>query len=104
MIINYCKEGISVSDFEDIEGLIIRGHLRNETINVSNQSVVDMARVLFVEGKITDLKIQFNGENIGITEDGMFEKWPKGFCDLCEKLAQRLLRWQADRYRKSLFN
>ena len=99
MIVNYCAEGIAVSDFEDIEKMI----LKNCNIVTSSQSIVEMARILFLEGKIDSLQVQFNGVNISIKENGMFEYWPEGFCDLSEKLAQRLLKIMAQKYEEQTY-
>jgi hypothetical protein len=92
MIVNYYPEGIAVSDFEDIEKLIMEHYWSNHNVNTSSQLVVEMARILFLEGKIDSLQIQFNGQVIKIKDNGMFESWPEGFCDLNEKLARRLLK------------
>jgi hypothetical protein len=100
MIINYCPEGKAMSDFEDIERFIIESYLNNQEISTSSQSVVEMGRILYMEGKIDSLQAKFNGQTIGIRDDGMFECWPYGFCDLAEMNAQRLILLMANRYEK----
>jgi len=101
MIIDYCKEGMAVSDFEDIEGFVMSHYLNKNKISTSSQSVVEVARILFLEGKIDSLQVQFKGQLIGLKPDGMFETWPEGFCDLAEMLAQRLIKLQAKMYKEN---
>jgi len=104
MIVNYCPEGIAISDFADIEKTIMECHFVNQTINTSSESVVEMARILFLEGKIDSLQVQFKGQDIKLKPDGMFESYPEGFCQLAENLARRFLSIMAKKYEESNVN
>jgi hypothetical protein len=102
MIVNYCSEGPSISDFEDIEKFVIERYLNNQDIKTSSESVVVMAQILYMEGKIDVLHAHLNGMPIKMNGEGMFQYWPEGFCDLWEILTKRLICAIDDYYRKEV--
>ena len=94
IIINYTKEGESVSDFE-VENLA-RTMFKDKNIerfDTSSEVFVTAVRTLLCEEVISidDVEIQFEGEAIPMMSDGRSGVWPRGFCDTYGDLLMRIV-------------
>lgn len=107
--INYCKNGIPMSDFEArqyVSNIIKEFHEFKTTFNIetSSENVVNSFRLAIVEDKISINEIIFKYENnvLQLTEYGTFETFPKGFIDINTSIARYIVKAQSIKRRKNV--
>lgn len=66
--------------------------LFTDWIYAGNHLVVDYARLMVVQGKISDLVIDWNGQIIEVNKYGAIPNWPDGFCNEAVDVASEILR------------
>ena len=102
LTINYTKTGTSVGD-NAAENLVCRVAMYdNFRLDISSGIVVTVVQALVAEGKIRDIRLEFEGEPVAINEYGAICNRPDGFCDLDNLLAERTLIAASRRHRLRL--
>jgi len=94
MIIEYSKEGISISDWE-IENYILDCIKNEKDINTSNELLILVARVFIKEEKLDykTTKFLYDGFYIRCDKYGTLENWPDNFCNRNEDYLMRIIDW-----------
>lgn len=105
LYINYTKAGKAISDHETESVLIEQSSIcingQNKQFNVSTENVINAARAMKLEGKITcNLIIMFEGIELEMNEYCKISDWPKGFCDYNENWAGKILSLSINKKRK----
>lgn len=95
LTVNYCKNGIPVSDFvaESLLQELISYDFDNK-YSVSTENLISWIRVYVAEGKLSNEKVQlqFEGDNVIMNEFAVIKEWKNGFCDYSEDHAIRILQ------------
>lgn len=92
MIIEYCEDGIAVSDFEVVD-FVQKSWTEKKDIKTSNEIVITAIRSL-VKAKViphTDITIMFKHYRIEIDSRGHLNHYPPGFCETYFKLLVSLV-------------
>jgi len=94
--IEYCREGLPVSDFDYDEFLdLVKLNIDNDrTFRVSTTIPIYAVRLEIVRGKIDCKKVVFRYFDclLMANEFGTIKDWPKGFADKLNALSEDLLR------------
>lgn len=69
---------------------------------IENTNLVSTISIVFVEPPSSDSGIGSTIRRLNLTEDGMFDEWPEGFCDESEKLARDILHARIRRSEKNV--
>jgi hypothetical protein len=84
IIIDYCKHGKAVSDFDSSDWICeVKKTKHNRTFQVSTSLPVDLVRLAIVSDEINckDVTFLYCGDYFQANEYGAIENWPTGFCD-----------------------
>lgn len=107
LIINYSKEGMAYPDAETIykvEEYINSNHNNTIKINVSTENIINAFRLAIVENRInvSEIKFQFEGQDLEVNEYGVFKIMPKGFVDYNDTIIRNIVRRQSEKRKKVL--
>jgi len=95
--IEYCKEGLAISDFEYQKYVdIIKDYIMHNNdfdLKVSTEVLVNAIRVEIYKGNIdcNDIGFMFEDKILYPDKDGRIQNWPNGFCDINLELIEKLL-------------
>jgi len=104
--IEYCEEGIAVSDFNyQIWIDTVKNMKADYCFKVSTSLPIDLIRLAILEDEIlfSNVNFKYDGKILQPNEFGILEDWPVGFCDKEMVISGQLLRLQSKR-RKALLN
>lgn len=94
LIIEYCKEGIPVNDFEVEEVFDTIRRLQDGTLcQFSTENIFLRIRYAIVCGNepYQEWRFRFEGKDITINEYGAVQLWPKGFLEYEVTKAEQIL-------------
>jgi hypothetical protein len=98
IIVRYGKGGRPFSDHLCEETLLEAEKSGGDVLFfTSSENMVTAARVLKCEGKLPDLRIEWQHSadeepwDLEVNKDGRLPTWPKGFCDHIDDWLSRLL-------------
>lgn len=96
--VRYGEGGAAYADHLCEKALLLAEQMnRDELFFTNTANMVDAARCLKSEGRITDLRIEYQigeeePEDLQVDDDGRLPYWPKGFCDHTNDWLDRLIR------------
>lgn len=92
MIIEYCEDGVAVSDFEVVD-FVKKSWTEKKDIKTSSEIVIVAARSLVKTKAIpyTDIIIMFKHYRIEIDSRGSLNHYPPGFCESYVSLLTSLI-------------
>lgn len=91
--LTYSHLGDAVSDAKAEE---YAARLATEDLHVSTENVVIAARAMVKEQKLPIPRLIFTDQNgksqeLTIDQNGRIEHWPPGFCDLFDRMLEKLV-------------
>lgn len=92
MIIEYCEDGVPVSDFE-VEDFVKKAWMEDRDIKTSSEIVITAARSL-VKRKVIPFQniiIMFKHYRIQVDSRGSLNHYPDGFCNTNVTLLRSLV-------------
>ena len=103
IILNYCKEGIALSDF-DMEQTYQQIKEAGGEYNFSTSPIFFRFKQAVAEEEIEidDIEFRLNGVSVQMNQYGAIPNWPKGFLQGLVDIAQRTLEAQMRRHKERL--
>lgn len=97
--IEYCEDGVPISDFEYPYAIqTICDYCKEETsdleLRLSTSIIITAIRLEIAKGNIdyNKIKFQYKNKKFQANEYGVILDWPKGFCDIETDLCEQILR------------
>jgi len=84
IVIEYCKDGIPVSDFNYSDWLLtVKNTKADHIFKVSTSLPIDLVRLAIVRNELNHNNIAFKycDDVFQANEYGAIQNWPVGFCD-----------------------